>query len=205
MTKPTRRSSHPNAFPRNEQHSGKANHISEPISERPWWHTMHVNKVRAQIRQLPLSEVIYLAEEMKGAIKTLAEQKNTASPEFVQLRVITKDLGPSVAFDANRFAQAIAERHQISLEEAHELVEEYDWWKSVCGALSYTEQKHAIAVGEIARRRANGAEQAVFDIKSKVVKVCDLLERVEREDLEEIEESFRLMIAIKERLADVGP
>lgn len=171
----------------------------QSTDDRPWWHTDHVNVVRTRVKEMSIPELRGLAEEMKGAIATLQEQMETKGPDVSHVRDLSRKLGP---IDDARLAQALGEKYDITTEEGHELIEEFEWWKSVRGALGFIKQKHSVVVAEITRRRAQDAEQAIFDIKGKVKRACDYMERDEGND---IEDAFRLLIEVKERLADVGP
>lgn len=174
----------------------------QSTDDRPWWHTEHVNAVRDRVKEMSIPELRGLAEEMKGAVATLQSQMETAAPDISHIREMAKKLGPAVAFDAGRLATAISEKYDISTAESHELIEEYDWWKSVRGALGFIKQKHSNVVAEITRRRSKDAEQAVFDIKGKIKRACDYMDRDEDDD---IEDAYKLLLEVRERLAEVGP
>jgi hypothetical protein len=179
------------------------NSSEEPVSfwqqERPWWHTEHVYQVRNRVVGLPVPELRGLAEEMKGAIATLQQQMETAGPEIAPVRELSRQLGP---VKPDVLAAALGKKYDISVEEGRELVDAFDWWKSVRGALGFIRQKHSLVVAEITRRRSEDAEQAVFDIKGKIEKACMLMDRDEGDD---IEDAYKLLLQIRERLSAVGP
>lgn len=167
--------------------------------ERPWWHTQHVHQVRNRIADLSIPELRGLVEEMKGALANLQQQMETSGPEVAPIRELSRQLGP-VKTDV--LAEALAKKYDIDVQQGHELVDAFEWWKSVRGALGFIRQKHSIVVAEITRRRAQDAEQAVFDIKGKIKRACDLMDRDEGDD---IEDAFKLLVEVRTRLDDVGP
>jgi hypothetical protein len=160
---------------------------------------------------MDIPDIRALAEEMKGAIATLQSQMETSSPDVAHVRDLARKLGPAAAFDATVLAKELATIYQITIEEGHELVEEYDWWKSVKGALGFIRQKHSVVTAEVTRRRSQDAEQAVFDVKGKIKRVEQLLDQdvtiiaAVRSNREDIKRAMSLLHEINDRLATVGP
>jgi hypothetical protein len=172
--------------------------------ERPWWHTEKVLPFGRKVRELPTPELRAIHEEIKGSVSSLQTQIETESPELQVVRDIARELGPSVAFDMTKFAEALAKRCEISVDDAEELVEDFDWWKRAKKALGHTKQKQGIVQGEIARRRAADAEQVVFDIKGKVMRAATLLEGVKTKSTMVLE-ARKLIVEARDHLQKVGP
>jgi len=191
------------------QRSDNSVAYSKPKS-RPWWHTEHVEVVRERAADFPMSELRGLAEDMKGTLSALQTKLSLKASEVSHVRDMAKEMGPAVAFDATRLAKAVSERYGITVDEAEELVDDLDWWKSAQIALGYIKQKHSTIVAEITRRRVGDAEQAVFDIKGKVRRAFQLLrDSVDVKDLIEddctdIERAVSLLKEVDDRLTNVG-
>jgi len=126
------------------------------------------------------------------------------SYELQVVRDLARKLGPAIAFDADRFAAAIVKEYEIALDEAHEMVDTFDWWQRARKALGFMKQKQSIVSAEVARRRAGDAEQAVFAIKGKVKKASLLLTRI-RSKNSALAEARKLIDEVESHLDKVGP
>lgn len=160
------------------------------------------------MRTLKTYELRGLNEEIQGAVAALQAQIETESYELQVVREVARELGPAIAFDLDRFAEALSGRYSISLDDASQLVDDFDWWQRARKALGFMKQKQGIVNGEIARRRAYDAEQAVFDIKGKIAKAAHCLLAVKacesESDQRLFEEGRALLVEVDRYLSKIG-
>lgn len=156
------------------------------------------------MKGLETPELRGIHEEIQGAVIALQAQIEAESYELQVVRDLARELGPAVAFDADRFAEAIAGRYSIGLEDAHQMVDDFDWWQRARKALGFMKQKQGIINGEIARRRAHDAEQVVFVIKGKINKAATLLAGVKTRS-SAVVEARKLVTDANTELEKVGP
>lgn len=177
---------------------------SEGPEERPWWHAERTHTFGGKVKNLETPELRGLNEEIQGAVVALQSQIEAESYELQVVRDLARELGPAVAFDADRFAEAIAGRYSIELEDANQMVDSFDWWQRARKALGFMKQKQGIVNGEIARRRAHDAEQVVFVIKGKISKAAMLLAGVKTRSAA-VAEARKLVGEANSELDKVGP
>ena len=172
----------------------------ENQEDRPWWHTERVLAFGVKVKNFPTSELKALNEEIRGAISSLQTQLDIESVELQSVRVLEQELGPAVAFDADRFAQELQTRFQLEAEDADEIIDSYDWWKRARKAAGDLQKKNRIVQGELLRRQAYDAEQIIIDIRGKIKQAVDLLDT--NEDPKTLDEVFDLIEFVRRRIGD---